>query len=470
MKSHAVLAATVLFVAVAGTVIAGRINSRKSTKEDSQSNIKRVALVDVASFRTGTSTISADGVVEANEQADLKSQTGAAVSVINVSIGDPVYAGQTILELENSDIRAQLAQSQGQYGSSRESTIDKIRDTYLKGDDAVHAQIDQLILNTSSQKPKFYTYVLDPQLSSRIRDNRTDLDTVFRNWKASVDALATASSSDVAIQAALTQSQTSLDKITTLLNDMSKVLSDAANVVVSSDLPTINSMQAIITGARASISGARQSLSSASVGIAQAGVKALQAQLEKTIVRSPISGKIAALPLRVGEFAAPGTLLATVVGDGGIQVKAYASGEDLAKLKAGSAALIQNTIPGIVSNVAPSVSTVNRKVEVNIKVPNSSASGLVVGQNVQVRIQANKPISTTDTKLVYTLPIQDVKVIPGEAYVFTVDPDSSKAVRHSVTLGAVRGDFLEVTGGLTDGMMIISPVYEIEDGQQVHLE
>ncbi|MDB5239295.1 MAG: family efflux transporter subunit [Candidatus Parcubacteria bacterium] len=468
VRSHAVAAGAILLVAVATTAIAGRMAGQKAATDSSGSNIKRVSLVEVASFRSGTSTISADGVVEAQSQADLKSQVGAPISRINVSIGDSVAAGQVILELENSDIKAQLSQVQGQYGSTRESTIEKIRDAYLKADDAVHTQIDQLILNTVNPRPKFYTYVFDPALGNRIRDNRADLDNVFRAWSASTNGLS-ATSSDADIQVALSRSQTSLDKITVLLNDMTKVLSDAANVVTSSDLPTVNSMLAIVTSARSSISGAKQSLSSATVGIAQAGVQNLQAQLDKTIIRSPISGKIAALPLRTGEFAGPGTLLATVVGGSGIQVKAYASGEDLSRLKVGAPALIQNTIPGVVTSVAPSVSTVNRKVEINIKISNPSTANLVVGQNVQARIQADRPVASTANPTAYTLPIQDVKIIPGEAYVFTVGADS-KAVKHPVTLGPIRGDFLEVTAGLTDDMKIVSPIYEIEEGQELRVE
>lgn len=466
LKSHSVLAGTLVSVAVVTAIIAGRAANKAPAADVGDSNNKRIEVVDVANFRNGTSTVLADGIVEAQSQADLKSQIGAPVSALNVGIGDSVYAGQIILELENSDIRAQLDQVQGQYGSTRESTIDKIRDAYLKADDAVHTQIDPLILNNVDPRPQFYSFVLDPKAATSIREKRTDLDTAFATWKTAVQNLTT-NSSDTTIQSSISQSQANLDKISTLLNDMSKAMSDAANVAVPSSLITINSMQSVITGARNSISGAKQSLSSATVGIAEAGVKGLQAQLDKTIIRSPISGRIAALPLRVGEFAAPGGLLATVVGSGGIQVKAYASGEDLTRLYTGAATMIQGSVPGIVTSVAPSVSTINRKVEIGIRVTGDS-SVLVVGQNVQVRIQA-KATTIAGGALVYTLPIQNVKIIPGEAYVFTVGTDS-KIMKHPVTLGSIKGDFVDVTAGLVDGMKIATPVYELEEGQEVRIE
>ncbi len=468
IKSHVVLASTLLFVAVVATIIAGRAAHRSAAPAASDTNLKRIALVDVASLRNGTSTISTDGVVEAQAQADLKSQISAPIAAIDVSVGSAVAAGQVILELQNSDIRAQLDQVQGQYGSTRDSTIAKITDAYLKADDAVHAKIDQLILNTSSPRAQFYSYVVDPQLGNRIRDGRADLDTVFTAWKKAVNGLG-AASTDASIEVALALSQTGLDKVTALLNDMSTALSSAANVVTSGDLAAINSMQTVITSARSSVSTAKQNLPSSQVNIAEASVKNLQAQLDKTIIRSPIAGTIAALPLRTGEFAGPGQLLATVVGGPGFQVKAYASGEDLPRLKIGAPASIQNGISGIVTSVAPSVSSVNRKVEVVIRISNPSQSDLVVGQNVQAVIQADKPASVGGNPLAYMLPIQDVKIIPGAAYVFTVD-SNSKIVRHDVTLGATRGSFLEVTSGLTDDMKIVSPVYELEEGQEVRVE
>jgi hypothetical protein len=107
-------------------------------------------------------------------------------------------------------------------------------------------------------------------------------------------------------------------------------------------------------------------------------------------------------------------------------------------------------------------------VEIGIRILNPSTSNLAVGQNVQARIQADNPVTVAGTPSGYSLPIQDVKIIPGEAYVFTVDTNS-KIVKNAVTLGATHGDFLEVISGLTD-MKIVSPVYELEEGQTVVVE
>lgn len=488
IKSHAVAVSAVAVVAVAGAGIAGRVASNKAATAAPAAPAKNIALVDVASFRNGTTTISVEGTVESRSQADLKAQVSAPIAAIDAEIGDTVVAGQTILELQNADIRAQLDAArgaftiaQGAYGSNRQSAIDKVKSAYLAGDSAVHAQIDQLIVSSQGTPTLYAYYVTDPQLGQAIRDTRTDLTSRFTHWKATVDALS-ATSSDNAIRGAISESQSDLDIIQSLLDDIAKTLSDASSIVLPSSLPAVNTLLATVGTARTSVSGAQSGLTTAlttlegaqtptgsaaqaAVGIAESNMRNLEAQLRKTIVTAPFSGRISALPLHVGEFATPGTLLVTIVGEDGLTVKAYASSEDLPRIRAGAAAVIQDSVHGTVSNVSPSLSSSNKQAEIDIDVSDAARSSLAIGQNVSATISALPRSGST----VYQVPIQDVKIVPGGAYVYTVD-DSSKAVQHAVTLGTVNGGFVQVTGGLDDSMRIIAPVYEIDDGQTVTIQ
>jgi len=113
IRSHAVLATTVTVLIVVIAVLAGRKAAEKPVT-DVKPAMARVTLVNAATFRTDSVTVSANGTVESHSQADLKSQTSAPIAVIHVAIGDPVAQGQIILELQNADIRAQLAQAEAQ--------------------------------------------------------------------------------------------------------------------------------------------------------------------------------------------------------------------------------------------------------------------------------------------------------------------------------------------------------------------
>lgn len=499
LKSHAVLSGGIAIVAVAGMIIAGRVAQRESAPEANTSNIKKVTLVSVDNFRDDLSKVSADGIVESVSQVDLKSQMSAPLSIVNVSVGDTVYVGQTIAVLQNADIRAQLDQAkaglqlaEGQYAgsgisldSARKSALETIRSSYLTADEIVNIQLEQFLYRSSGGNPQLSELVTDQQLSASIRTLFLDSKGSFSSWKKSLDTL-TINSDEAKVLEVITLSQANLQKLSMLLDDISAGISDAIRGLPASDTyNAVNVWQAVVTAARAStnvsmkgLTGAQAALSGAQVtyespaeaqiSSARAAVKGLEAQLAKTVITSPITGKIAALPLRVGELAQPGQLIATVVGGGGLQVKAYASPEDLLKIKAGAKALIQNTILATVASVAPSVNQVNKKIEVKISVDNPDASGLVIGQSVSLSIESSLQASSTISKNNnYILPIQNVKIVPGAAYVFTVD-DSSKIVKNPVILGKIQGDFVEITSGITSEMKIVSPVYELEEGNEVN--
>jgi RND family efflux transporter MFP subunit len=502
LKSHVVLASTIVLVAVAGTAIAGRVASRKAAPP-ADTNLKQVTLVEAGTFRTGLSTVAADGVVEAVSQVDLRSQVSAPLSSINFSIGDTVAAGSVIAEMQNADIRAQLEQArasltlaESQLGSSevnlesaRRTLLERIRDSFSKGDNAVNAQIEDILYRETANPEVGTISSLHDLLPNRFQDdiiNTHDLlqDQTLPEWKEQIDTL-TINSSNSELLSALKLSRKNLETISGLLDNLSVAINE-----VSQDAPLFlvavtSSWKSTVDTARTTISGSISSLTAAEAGLvgsgasqvssadaqisaARAGVKNLEAQLAKTIIRSPITGKIAALPLRTGELASPGQLIATVVGSGSLQIKAYASGEDFARIQKNARATIEGKVPAIVTSVAPSVNQENKKLEVKLSVINSQASGLVVGQNVQALIESSNKVNTTSTAT-YLLPMQNVKIVPGDAYVLTVD-DQSKIVRHPVVLGEIRGEFVEVKSGLTDTLKIVTPVYELNEGESVRIQ
>ncbi len=497
IKSHILLVTIATVVIIGGAILLGR--SGDTASQVKEIGPKKVQVANVSSFRKNDLVVQAQGMVESKSQADLKSQMSAPVSVTNVSIGDMVYAGQVILELQNADIRAQLSQAKasldlanGQYytggvslDSAKSSAIDQVRDSYLKGYEAVITNIDPLLNNNDGNGSRLTSFVSDAKTKDEIISVRIDLTNILKDWKTAVDALSPGSSPDDII-AAIRLSSKNLNTITGLLNNISRGLNDAAIYSNASFSAFLNNWKAIVSGAKASVSGSSLALSGAlaslsgsnasfgttaeaQVSLAKAGVQNLQAQLGKTIITSPITGRISALPLRVGELAAPGQLLATIIGGGGLEVKAFVSGEDIARVGVGASVIIGDTFKGTVANVAPSLNSASRKAEVDVDVTDLENSGLVVGQNVSVSITAKGSVQSPAAANTYLLPIQDVKIVPGAAYVFTVDQDS-KIKRNDVTLGQVQGDFIEVVSGLSDDMQIVTPVYELDEGEKVSVQ
>ena len=501
IKKHSFIATVAAILIIIIAIIAGRVASRKAAP-DQATRTTKVSVVNATTFRTGALSVSADGVVQSHSQADLRSQVSAPVSVINVSIGDSIYSGQTILELQNADIRAQLdsakaslALANGQnytgsvsLSSAGQTAIDKVRDAYIKGYDAVVTQIEPILYNADGNGGRLTSYMTNTKLNDEIISFDIDLKTAFRDWKNLSDGL-TISTSTAVISQAVVVSQNNLNKINLLLSDVSQGLNDVAAYSTQNFTTQVNGWKATVSAARASVSGASQALTAAAAGLngsnasqgstvqaqismAQAGVNNLQAQLAKTILVSPIAGKIASLPLHVGELASAGSLIVTVVGDTtNLQVKSFVSAEDLPYIKVNAPVTIkgQNNIKGTVSNVAPSVDASSKKAEVDIEITDSVHSSLIIGASVTASIMSAHQQASSTQPSSYILPIQNVKIIPGSAYVFTIDSDS-KIKRNDVILGAIQGDFVQVISGITDDMNIVTPVYELEVGQDVQVQ
>jgi RND family efflux transporter MFP subunit len=427
-------------------------------------------------------------------QVDLKSQVSAPLSHISATIGMNVYPGQIIAELQNADIRAQLDQARASlaiaesqqstskitYRSSRNTLIDKIRDSYASA-----LQVLNTYYTGKGNIIELAKYVAERRAYDSIVNNHITFTSAQSGWKKAIDALGP-ESSDQDVVNVVELSREKLNILTAMLDiilvELNEFNENAANEIqddvdtwkttATAGRVTVSTMLATLVSAESSFTGADVSQSDSSraqIAAAQAGVRNLEAQLAKTIIRSPISGKIAALPLRTGELATPGQLIATIVGSGGMQIKAFASSEDITRIQRGARVTIGGSIPGTVESVAPSVNPLNRKVEVVILVSNPSSSGLVVGQNVEVSIEANTRVTTAASSAKYLLPMQNIKIVPGDAYVLTVD-GNSKIQKHSVTLGEIRGEFVEIKSGLTDDMQIVSPVYELNPGETVRTQ
>lgn len=493
IRNHAVIVGSITFVVIAGFIIGGRVASRKTPENTGETAIKTVTLVPAASFKNGLTKVTTDGTVESVSQVDIKSQISAPLSSVNVVIGQNVSVGQTLAQFQNAGISAQLAQArsalalaEGQFStgavsveSARKAAINAVHDAYQKADEGIHNDINPMLVTNVNSSYTIYSFTTDAKVFNTLTNDFIPLSSIMADWKKNIDAL-TASSSDQAIHDNIDLAQKNIAHISNLLNNISGVLNDAQRINSGDSLDTINAWQVLVATLRttmstqtASLTTAESTLTNATVShsgagnaqveAARAGVANLEAEFAKTIITSPINGKIAALPLRTGELATPGQLIATVVGNGGLQVKVFISAEDVTKIKIGAKTLIENTLPGRVINISPSIDDATKKVEVKVAVdaPNTS---LIIGKNVSVSIDVDSPTSSVSTS--YILPIQNIKITPGSASVFTID-QNSLLVKHDVVLGKVEGNSVEVVRGLNDSMNIVTPVYELEAGQKV---
>jgi len=219
-----------------------------------------------------------------------------------------------------------------------------------------------------------------------------------------------------------------------------------------------NQLDLILAGATAE----QISVQKAAVKSAKAGVLQARAFYNKTIIVSPISGKIASLPVKKAELVNPGQLIASVVNDSGLKIAAYIDSSNLKKISPGNSVIIDKKIKGTVVNVSPAIDPIRKKVEVEIAV---EGNNLIVGQFVNLKISVSEQALAEN---VYLLPLSSVRITSDKPLVFLVE--NQVIVEKEIVLGNVIGDSIEVLDGLDSKDNIVSSVRGLAPGQKVEYD
>jgi RND family efflux transporter MFP subunit len=168
-------------------------------------------------------------------------------------------------------------------------------------------------------------------------------------------------------------------------------------------------------------------------------------QREKLIVRAPFTGKVASLPVNLGDEVNPGTPLVVIENPDTLKIVVNLTESDVDRIKVGDEVLVDNTT-GTVSSIAPSADPQTKKIAVEI-LPNDLE--IKAGQFIEVKFKATNP--NQDNKIY--IPISAVHLSADESFVWGIEDNKTKKI--ALTLGDLQGDYVEVLDGLPQGTEII---------------
>lgn len=204
------------------------------------------------------------------------------------------------------------------------------------------------------------------------------------------------------------------------------------------------------------------------VAAAQANLANVNADLQRSVIVSPLSGTIGISQVKLGAFVSPGTtLINTVSTTNPIAVDISVNQRDIArfaKLQQNPSAMKDSVFTlemqdKTIYPMAGRIVTIDRAVDptagtikVRISYPNSN-NILLAGMNCSVKV-----LNRSEGKQL-TIPYKAVTEQLGSYSVYVVG-DSSKAEARIVKLGSVMGDKVVIKDGLTKDEVIVS------EGQQ----
>lgn len=460
-------------------------------------NFRAVQVASVTDLQNDTTPLPLIGEVQSVNEADIRSQSGGSITRLNYKLGDYVSAGAAIAEINNASERAALLQAQGAlesaeaginksgqlFGQSKISAVDTIKAAYSSNDDIIHSKLDTVFSNPSSVSPRFVLSVTDQSLLNKVQSDRLVLEGLLRNESIRSDMLTENSDLRAEIATAIKETRqikAFADDVSALLNISisSQAYSDAA---IASFIVTASAARTAVSGTLTALTTAQQALissqntgdtpdaASSAAGTlkqAQAAVNAAQANLDKTIVRAPISGTLNNLSIKLGDFVAAFQQVAIVSNNGALEIIAYITPQDRARIDSGAKVKIESEYDGWVSSIAPAVDPTTKKIEMKVGF-NGTSAGLTNGESVHLEIARNTQKGATKAQAL-ALPISAVKIGSETSVVFTVGEDN-KLVAHEIQTGELIGDKIQVVSGVTEDMMLVTDARGLKAGQEVVL-
>jgi len=177
-------------------------------------------------------------------------------------------------------------------------------------------------------------------------------------------------------------------------------------------------------------------------------------KLDSLVVRAPLSGRVTALDLKVGENRGAGERLAEVTADSGMKLIADIDEFYLSRVRAGQTASLDlngKQVDLTVRRVSPQVR--DGRFQIDLDLGSERPGALVAGATAQGRLRLG---GDTDAVIVPNGPFIERT---GAGWVFVVSADGQTAERRSIRIGRRSIEQLEVLSGLVPGDRIITSDY-----------
>lgn len=469
-----------------------------------------VTLASVTALANSDTALPLLGTVTSTSEATIRSESGGKLTRVYKKLGDFVTAGGVIAEFENSAERAAVLQAEGAYDAAKAArdiakinsgttnsslsdaktnALNAISNAYNSMDDAVRVKTDAYFSDPRFLDARLLPAVPDSSLVYSIEAQRKAIEKMLVARDAKNRTITV--NSDLITE--LNGVQSEVQMVKTYIEDLSlafsKAVPDSSYTQAALDnAKTIGSVaRSNITGAITSITSSKSALtaslaaqevagkttgdSSGSTATADASVKqalgaydAALSRLEKTVIRSPITGTINSLSISTGDFISAFTEVAVVSNNGALEVLAYVTEDDARRIQVGNEVMIDNAVKGIITRIASAIDPRTKKIEVRIGITDKAAN-LVNGQSVRINITKSKQtVATTSGPI--KIPLSALKLTPNGAFVFTVSATSS-LIALPVKEGAILGSEIQILSGLNGSEFIVTDARGLKEGMTI---
>ncbi|HUE83373.1 MAG TPA: efflux RND transporter periplasmic adaptor subunit [Pyrinomonadaceae bacterium] len=333
----------------------------------------------------------ATGALIADEQTDVSPSIAGKVVAVVVDLGSFVKKGQTIVRLDDVDLRLRV--------------------------DQARAQLDQAKANLRQAEEKIAVrrgQSFDPARVPEVVNAKVALELAEKNLRRAETLV---ESGDIP------RSQ----------YDQQRAQRDQLKEQYESALALARQNHAAMLTARANVANAESQLGLANRSLSYANVF------------SPIDGFVAERNADLGEYVSPTTKVATIVRINPLRMRIDIPEQAIPEIKTGQSVSITTSawpdraFSGRIARISPSVSPDSRTLTVEAEIENGSGA-LKPGQFATVRILQDR------AEPAVLIPARAVRTESGVSRAFVVK--DGKAQQRLVQLGQTEGDLVEVRNGI----------------------
>lgn len=494
-------------------------------EEELAPNIRQVELASVKDLTLDNTPLPLLGKVQSLNSATLYAQSSGEIISLYKQEGDFVWADQIIGEIDNwaqrsaviqaeagvevaqaqlekiqkgareeqiSILKATLENAENSLAESKNSAINTLNDAYAKADDVIRNKMDLMFRNPRSENPEIIFSVKDSQLEIDLEWRRRLMEEMFEDWRNTLNSLSTEDDlikELTTAKANINSVRTFLDKIALAVNELSSnsnlsettintwkanvsASRSAINLVVTSIPNTISSLNNTSSALSIAELNYEQALSGertediisaeAQLKQAEAGLQVAYASLEKTIIRTPISGTINELNFDRGDFVSMNSPLLKIANNNNLEIVAYITESDRTNINVGADVLVAKKWKAKIKSIASALDPQTKKIKVEIALQDSGLA-LTNGQSVALSIVRT---AKEETLTEFSVPISAIKIGADSTVVFTVN-EENLLVAHPVLTGSILGEKIILKEGVSEDMEIVIDARGLREGEEV---
>ena len=449
---------------------------------------KPVSLISVEAKNGDiTEQINLTGQVKASQGVDLAFESQGKIVANYVKVGDKIYAGQSLLEIDSSILQAQLKQAQAQLDTLNIDTVNSKANAGLQT--IYSASLGSAQRSVSTAKDVLLT-ISDIQYNHFTTQNQQNITLQSIKEKAVNSLLGKA---DAGLWTSLSLSQLNGGAYGLVQNTINNPTQDNIDAALSATQTTLQDVSnlvnalpidpALTSGERTSISLAKtsinveimttsaniQSISSqkvnnsatitttdAQIEAAKASINIIQNQISKTVIRALFNGHVDKDNAIIGSIVSPNVPVITISNDN-LEIDTNIPEINVANVKVGSDANITLDafgtgviFPATVVSVDSAQSMVN-----GISVYGAKLKFKDLDERIKTGMTANINIISSSKSNVVIVPITAV-IQKDTKYFVIVDKGNSQKESREVTVGLRDSKNIEIASGLQSGEKVLA--------------